>query len=187
MTDKTNRKPAQKDQQLQSERRRVATVVHDQRGNASVEWQDAPADYERPVLEILEDAPHGPSREHGFDPYASTPRRASGPDPYASDPGRQRRVGPPARAPVPRSGNAAPPGPNAVPPSRDAAPPSRDAAHNSGRPTPPGSDVSRRPRPDLRKLSEWIKMMRELEARKKSGAGDDQGGGEDSGDGNGAA
>jgi hypothetical protein len=180
LTDKTNRKPVQKDQQPQSERRRIATVVHDQRGNASVEWQDAPADYERPVLEILEDAPHGPSREHGFDPYASTPRRASGPDPYASDPGRQRRVGPPARAPVPGSGNGAPPGRNAVPPSRD-------AAHNSGRPTQPGSDVSRRPRTDLRKLSEWIKLMRELEARKKSGGGDDEGGGEDRGDGNGAA
>jgi hypothetical protein len=180
LTDKTNRKPVQKDQQLQSERRRVATVVHDQRGNASVEWQDAPADYERPVLEILDDAPYGPSREHGFDPYASTPRRASGPDPYASDPGRQRRVGPPARAPLPESGNAAPPG-------RNAAPPSRDAAHNSGRPTQPGSDVSRRPRTDLRKLSEWIKLMRELEARKQSGAGDAEGGGEDRGDGNGAA
>jgi hypothetical protein len=180
LTDKTKRKPVQKDQQLQSERRRVATVVHDQRGNASVEWQDAPADYERPVLEILEDAQQGPSREHGFDPYATTSRRASGPDPYAADPGRQRRVGPPAREPVPKSGNAAPPGRNAAPPSRDAAP-------NSGQPTQPGSDVSRRPRTDLRRLSEWIKMVRELEARKKSGASDDEGGGEDSGDGNGAA
>jgi hypothetical protein len=34
-------------------------------------------------------------------------------------------------------------------------------------------------RTDLRKLSEWIKMMRELEERKRAG-GDDQGGGSES-------
>lgn len=52
-------------------RRRIGTVVHDDRGMASVEWQDAPADYERPVLEVLgtpelaleQDDPNG-------DPYA---------------------------------------------------------------------------------------------------------------------
>ena len=118
----------------------MATVVHDPRGNASVEWQDAPADFERPVLEILEDAPPSPSREHGFDPYATNSRRARGPDPYGCEPERQRRLAPPAREPTPKS-----------------------------------NDVGRRPRTDLRKLSEWIKMMRELEARKKSGGESDEG------------
>jgi hypothetical protein len=36
-----------------AERRRVGTVVHDDRGNAKVEWRAAPADEERPVLELL--------------------------------------------------------------------------------------------------------------------------------------
>ena len=39
-----------------------------------------------------------------------------------------------------------------------------------------GSGSGNTSRTDLRKLSEWIKMMRELEERKRDG-GDDQGGG----------
>jgi hypothetical protein len=35
-----------------AERRRLARIVHDDRGNASVEWVDAPAGYERPSLSI---------------------------------------------------------------------------------------------------------------------------------------
>ena len=91
-----------------SERRRIGTVIHDDRGNASVTWRDAPADLERPVLEVLGDPALSIKNEESFDPYArrdARPTRESG-----------------------RSGT----------------------------------------RTDLRKLSEWIKMMRELEERKKN-------------------
>ena len=40
--------------EAESNRRRVGTIVHDDRGMASVEWHDAPANLERPVLEILD-------------------------------------------------------------------------------------------------------------------------------------
>jgi len=93
-----------------SERRRIGRIVHDERGNASLDWCDAPADYRRPVLEI-ESESSGLAIQKApvtFDPYA----RATPPEP------------------------------------------SRKA---SG------------PKKDLRKLSEWIKMMRELEERKRRG------------------
>jgi hypothetical protein len=86
----------------EAERRRIGKVVHDARGNASVRWVDAPADYQRPVLEVVGDGAPAPQREGGFTPY----------------------------------------GPGAT-------------------------------RTDLRKLSEWIKMMRELEARKRNGGDQD--------------
>jgi len=34
------------------QRRRLSRIVHDHKGNASVQWYDAPADYERQVFEI---------------------------------------------------------------------------------------------------------------------------------------
>ena len=37
----------------------------------------------------------------------------------------------------------------------------------------PGSGTTVTTRTDLRRLSEWIKMMRELEARKREGGGED--------------
>jgi hypothetical protein len=98
----------------ESERRRIGTVVHDDRGNASVNWHDAPADYERPVLEILGEHKLSIQNEESYDPYAQRSARGSA------------------------SGSA------------------------SGNTT----------RTDLRKLSEWIKMMRELEERKRRGGGD---------------
>lgn len=90
------------------ERRRLGRIVHDDRGNASVEWRDAPADYERPVFEI-QDAPLSIKSEETFNPYER---------PHAAVPARK---------------------------------------------------TGTQPRKDLRKLSEWIKMMRELEERKKRG------------------
>jgi hypothetical protein len=88
-----------------AERRRVAKVVRDDRGNASIEWQAAPVGEERQVLEVLrEDGLAVTSDEVSYDPYS-----------------RHR----PLRA---RSGK----------------------------------------RTDLRKLSEWIKQMRELEERKRT-------------------
>ncbi len=90
-----------------NERRRIGTVVHDERGNASVSWRDAAADQQRPVLEILgEPKLTVKTEEETFDPYS-----------------RHRARSAPGAAP--------------------------------------------RPRTDLRRLSEWIKMMRDLEARKR--------------------
>ena len=95
----------------ESERRRIGKVVHDDRGNASVEWQNAPSDYERPVLEIQKDGRSERADENTFNPYArKVPRQSTG--------------------------------------------------HTT--------------RTDLRKLSEWIKQMRELEERKRNG-GDPEG------------
>jgi hypothetical protein len=56
----------------EAERRRIATVAHDERGNAFVNWRDAPADHERPVLEILGDNSLGPTKDLSYDPYART-------------------------------------------------------------------------------------------------------------------
>lgn len=92
------------------ERRRVGRIVHDDRGNASVNWHDAPANYRRQVFEIE-------SEEHDRGLQLQTKPRSC--DPYASADPRE--------------------------PKKPAAP------------------------KDLRKLGEWIKMMRELEERKRKG------------------
>ena len=91
-----------------AERRRIGKVVHDARGNASVSWLDAPADYQRPVLEVA-DGGLAVKSEESFNPYA----------------------------------------------------------HGATRSTATST------RTDLRKLSEWIKMMRELEERKRNGGDQD--------------
>jgi hypothetical protein len=89
----------------------MGTVVHDDRGNASVEWRAAPLDEERPVLEVLgEQGLTLKTEEVSYDPYARN------------------------------------------------------------RPSKPGGGT----RTDLRKLSEWIKLMRELEQRKRNGADPDE-------------
>ena len=95
-------------------RRRIGTIVHDDRGAASVEWHDAPPGEERPVLEIL----GGPGLTLKNDELSC--------DPYSR---------------------------------RTASPPTRSAGSTS--------------RTDLRKLSEWIKLKRELEERKLRGDVDD--------------
>jgi hypothetical protein len=94
-----------------AERRRVAKVVHDERGNASVEWQAAPVGEGRQVLEVVgEDGLAVKSDEVSYDPYARH----------------------------------------------------RPQQTRSGK------------RTDLRKLSEWIKQMRELEERKRTEADPDK-------------
>lgn len=93
------------------ERRRLSRVRHDERGNAYVEWVDAPAELvKRPKLEV-----EGEPAELQL---ADTERKAY--DPYANDSGISRKTGNTTRT-------------------------------------------------DLRKLSEWIKMMREHEDRKRNG------------------
>jgi len=88
----------------------MGRIVHDDRGSASVEWQDAPDDYERPVLKIEGTGVSAPplsikEEPNKFNPYD----RGSG---------------------------------------------------------GPGAGGGKR---DLKKLSEWIKLMREMEERKKKG------------------
>jgi hypothetical protein len=99
--------PADADGQSE-ERRRVAKIVHDERGNARVEWTDAAHGVERPPLSL--DEPEG-NVHRGYDPY-------------------QRSTG-------------------------------------SQRGKAPSGSREGGPRRDLRKLSEWIKQMRELEERKR--------------------
>jgi hypothetical protein len=94
-----------------ADRRRVARIIHDDRGNASVKWQDAPPGYKRQVLELERDDSHVELS------IEATPRSF---DPYSCH---------------------KPPEPKKAPP----------------------------PRTDLRKLSEWIKMMREREELKAKG------------------
>ena len=110
-TSKSRSLPAAPTEGAARARRRVGTVVHDDRGNASVKWREAPDDYERTVLELL--------REQG-----ATPRCEEGCNPYD-----QRGDG------------------------------------NTLRQHPAG--VPRPARTDLRRLSEHIKKMRELEARRR--------------------
>jgi len=93
------------------ERRRLSRVRHDDRGNAYVEWVEAPAELvARPKLEI--------SGELELETDKTC-------DPYANGAGATRKTGNTTRT-------------------------------------------------DLRKLSEWIKMMRDLEERKRI-AGDSEG------------
>jgi hypothetical protein len=94
----------------------MGRIVHDERGAASLEWRDAPDDYDRPVLRIegsgvKPDEKLSIKTEDTFNPYDRKPESsATGTHPLA------------------RTGKR-----------------------------------------DLRKLSEWVKMMRELEERKKRG------------------
>jgi len=114
--DSTRKKSANRNDTSGSdaERRRVARIVHDDRGNKTLSWYDAPANYKREVLE-LEDEPGALSIKKApvtFDPYA--------------------------RAELPEA-------------KKKAAPAKKD----------------------LKKLSEWIKLMRDLEERKKQGDSED--------------
>ena len=94
-----------------ADRRRLSRIVHDDRGNASVEWLDRPDLSERTPLSV-EDGQAAVKPGRGYNPYDRPPAART-----QSDPPREER-------------------PN---------------------------------RRDLRKLSEWIKQMRELEQRKQRG------------------
>jgi hypothetical protein len=93
-----------------TERRRFGRIVRDDRDTATVEWIDAPPNYDRVPLSIEGTQPPGPKRvQGGYNPYETiSPNKSLNPD----------------KRPAKR---------------------------------------------DLRKLSAWIKQMRELEERKKRG------------------
>ena len=97
-----------------AERRRMGRIVRDDRDSATLEWIDAPPDYDRVPLSIEGTLPRGTRRaQSGFNPYDTvSPNKALNPD----------------KRPAKR---------------------------------------------DLRKLSEWIKQMREHEERKKRGDTDE--------------
>ena len=119
MNDLTRKKPGGGKPNGDAERRKIGMVVHDDRGNASVDWRDAPADFDRPVLEVLDEAKPGKAK------LGITPERTHGP-----------------------------------------------YAHRTARDSDGSGSANRGGRPrDLRKLSDWIKMMRELEQRKRQGGG----------------
>jgi hypothetical protein len=116
------------DESGNDDRRRLGRIVHDDRGNALVQWEEAPSDYERPVLEIEQSGiRRGLSHRLGADKLSLDPQSF---DPYAS-------AGPLERQRPPSTGSTS--------------------------------------RTDLRKLSEWIKMMRELEQRKQHGDSEEDG------------
>jgi hypothetical protein len=117
-----SKKPGWREPNPDSERRKVGRVVHDDRGNASVSWRDAPADYDRPVLEVLGEPGLNIKSEQTYDPYAHRMARSAGDD-------------------------------------------ARGCSRGSGN------------RTDLRRLSEWIKMMREREQRKREDGGEAESGG----------
>jgi hypothetical protein len=98
------------------ERRRRGVVVHDERGNARVEWVDAPHGGKRVSLSLQDDRPAA-APEQGYDPYANDVQ----PQPQPKAEGGQ-----PRRAPR-----------------------------------------------DLRKLSEWIKQVRRVEAQKRAERAED--------------
>jgi hypothetical protein len=116
MNNLTRKKPGGSEPNRDAERRKLGLVVHDDRGNASVSWRDAPADYDRPVLEVLGAPELTLKSDETHDPYAHRTARGAGD----------------------RSGGGS--------------------------------------RTDLRKLSDWIKMMREREQRKRGGGGGESGG-----------
>lgn len=117
----------------ENERRRIGRIVHDDRGTATVEWRDAPADHERQKFEIESTgSSRGDSKlRRGLEPSLEI-RNEDTFNPYD------------------RKGNTF-----------------------SGRLAAPAAPASKGGKRDLRKLSEWMKLMRSMEERKKSGDSDD--------------
>jgi hypothetical protein len=74
-----------------AERRRIGKIVHDERGNAIVEWEDAPADYDRPPLSIEDNVGQGGARKRGegYDPYERTVRKR---EPTNIEPSNRRNL-----------------------------------------------------------------------------------------------
>jgi hypothetical protein len=62
------------------DRRRIGVIRRDERDQASVEWCDAPEDYERPVLKIL-GGELALKNDASYDPYAHPVAAAPGTSP----------------------------------------------------------------------------------------------------------
>ena len=70
MDDRKRKASEGKSDASDSERRRIGLIVHDDRGMASVEWRDAPADAERTVLEVLGGPRLELQNDQSYDPYS---------------------------------------------------------------------------------------------------------------------
>src|ERR1700732_2852893 len=88
MADSKNRsaQAAHPDTEPKRGRRRLSRIVHDHKGTATVQWYDAPADYdERPVFEI-----------EGANAPSTQPKATEAPNshyPYGRIPGTDRQRG----------------------------------------------------------------------------------------------
>jgi hypothetical protein len=111
------------DTEEQERTRRLAKIVHDERGAASVEWHEAPKDWKRPVFKVEESVAVRNSKVRGGIEVLHIKNNETF-NPYERQLGGSKKE----------------------------------------------SAATRR---DLRKLSEHIKLMRELEERKKRG-GDEE-------------
>jgi hypothetical protein len=85
--------PAQTDLEPKAERRRLSRIVHDHKGNATVEWFDAPADYERPVFEIEGAREPATPPKRGLSTGSLAIENDDSHDPYTRSPEAQRKSG----------------------------------------------------------------------------------------------
>jgi hypothetical protein len=86
-------RPDQPDTEPKAERRRLSRVVHDHKGNATVQWYDAPADYERPVLEIEGAKTPSTPQNRGLSTGSLAIEREDSHNPYTRIPGAGRNSG----------------------------------------------------------------------------------------------
>jgi hypothetical protein len=63
-------------------RRRISRIVHDHKGTATVEWLDAPADYERQKFEIEGARQPGTPPKHGLNTGKLAIQTQDSHDPY---------------------------------------------------------------------------------------------------------
>lgn len=72
-------------------RRRVSRIVHDHKGNATVEWLDAPADYERQKFEIEGARQPSSPPKRGLSTGSLSIERQDSHDPYMRIPESERK------------------------------------------------------------------------------------------------
>jgi hypothetical protein len=75
-------------------RRRVSRIVHDHKGNAIVEWLDAPAEYERQKFEIEGERQPTTPPKRSLSPGSLTIETKDSHDPYTRIPEGERKRAP---------------------------------------------------------------------------------------------
>ena len=86
-------RPGQPDTEPKAERRRLSRVVHDHKGNATVQWYDAPADYDRPVFEIEGTAATSTQHKPGLSTGSVAMGAKDAHEPYGRIPEADRKPG----------------------------------------------------------------------------------------------